>query len=101
MEATSITQTTNTMIELITQSLSEKIKETGSQVHDSLIQGAINTATETIQKLSVWFEDLIWKSYLTSLLQCEIILLWLRSLGAQKGLRFVSYQQIWVTLPTG
>ena len=101
MEATSITQTTNTMIELITQSLSEKIKETGSQVHDSLIQGAINTATDTIQKLTIWFEDLIWKSYLTSLLQCEIILLWLRSLGAQKGLRFVSYQQIWVTLPTG
>ena len=62
MEATSITQTTNTMIELITQSLSEKIQETGTQIHDSLIQGAINTATETIQKLSVWFEDLIWKS---------------------------------------
>jgi hypothetical protein len=89
------------MIELITQSLFEKIKETGSQIHDSLIQGAINTATETIQKLTIRFEDLIWKSYLISLLQCKIILLRLRSLGAQKGLRLVSYQQIWVTLPTG
>lgn len=26
---------------------------------------------------------------------------WLRALGAQKGFRLVSYQQIWVTLPTG
>jgi hypothetical protein len=26
---------------------------------------------------------------------------WLRAVGAQKALRFVSYQQIWVTLPTG
>jgi hypothetical protein len=101
MEATSITQTTNTIIGLITQPLSEKIKEVEDQIHDSLVHGAIHTATETIRKLSVWFEELIWNLYLTSLFQCEIILLWLRALGAQKGLRFVSYQQIWVTLSTG
>lgn len=101
MQATSITQTTNTIIELIAQPLSEKIKEVGSKIQDSLIHGAIQAATEIIRKLSIWFEDLIWKSYLTSLLQCEIIMSWLRALGAQKGLRLVSYQQIWVTLPTG
>lgn len=101
MKATSITQATNTMVELITQSLSEKIKETETHIHESLINGSIHTATQKIRKLSVWFEELIWKSFLTSLLQCDIILLWLRSLGARKGMRLVSYQQIWVTLPTG
>ena len=101
MEATSLTQTTNTIIEFITQSLSEKIMETGTQIHESLIHGAVHTAIGTIRKLSVWFEDLIWRSFITSLLQCDTILFWLRSLGARKGLRFVSYQQIWVTLPTG
>jgi hypothetical protein len=101
MEATSITRMTNTIIELITQPLSEKIEKVGSQIHDFLVHGAIHTATETIRKLSVWFEDLIWKSYLKSLLQCEIILSRLRAVGAQKGFRLVSYQEIWVTLPTG
>ena len=101
MKATSVTHIENTIIELTTQPLLEKIKEAGSQIHDSLVHGEIHCATETIRKLSVWFEDLIWKSYLTSLLQCKIILMWLRTLGAQKGLRFVSNQPIWVTLPTG
>lgn len=101
MKATSITQTTNTIIELIAQPLFEKINEAGSQIHDSLIHGAVHTATETIRKLSTWVEDLIWESYLCSLFKCEIILLWLRTLGAQKGFRFVSYQEIRVTLPTG
>jgi hypothetical protein len=75
MEATSITQTTKTIIGLITQPLSEKIKEAGSQIHDSLVHGVINTTTETIRKLVVWFEELVWESYITSLLQCETILL--------------------------
>lgn len=30
-----------------------------------------------------------------------VIHLWLRNLGAQKDLRLVCYQQIWVTQPTG
>lgn len=101
MKATSITQAINTIIERISQPLSEKINEVGIQIHDSLIHGSVDTATETIRKLSVWFEDLIWESYLKCLLKCEIIMSWLRRLGAQKGLRLVSYQQIWVTLPTG
>ena len=101
MEATSITQTTNTIIELIAQPLFEKIKEAGSQIHDSLNLGAVHAATETIRQLSTWFENLIWTSYLTSLFKCKITLQWLRGLGAQKGLRFVSYQQIRVMLPTG
>jgi hypothetical protein len=73
MEAISIPQTTNTIIELITQPLSEKIKEIGGQIHDSLVHKAIDSATETIRNLSVWLEDLIWKSYVTSLLLCKII----------------------------
>ncbi len=101
MEATSITQTTNTIIELIAQPLFEKINETESEIHESLIHGAIHTATATIRKLCTWIEDLIWESFLCALFKCKIILLWLRNLGAQKGLRFVSYQEIWVTLPTG
>ncbi len=64
MKATSITQATNTMVELITQSLSEKIKETETHIHESLINGSIHTATQKIRKLSVWFEELIWKSFL-------------------------------------
>lgn len=101
METTSITQTTNTIIEHIMQPLSEKINEVVSELHNLLVRGAINKATATMRDLSIWFEDLIWKVYLTSLFQCKTILLWLRTLGARKGLSFVSYQEIWITLPTG
>jgi hypothetical protein len=64
MKATSVTRIENTIIDLKTQPLLEKIKEAGSQIQDSLVHGAIHCATETIRNLSVWFEDLIWKSYL-------------------------------------
>jgi len=46
MKATSITQTTNTMVELITQSLSEKIKETETQIHESLINKGTKKANK-------------------------------------------------------
>jgi hypothetical protein len=39
--------------------LHEKIKEAGSKIHDFLIHGAMPSATETIRRLSVWFEELI------------------------------------------
>ena len=87
MEAPSITQTTDTIIGRVAQPLSEKIKEVEFQIQDFLVHGAIQATTEIIRKLAIWFEDLIWKSYLTSLLQCEIIMSWLRALGAQKGFR--------------
>jgi hypothetical protein len=76
-----VTHIENTIIDLITQPLREKIREAGSQIHDALIDGAIHSATQTIRSLSVWFKELIWKLYLTSLLQCKIFLLWLRSLS--------------------
>jgi len=101
MEATSITQIKNTIIELITQPLIEKIEEAGSQIQDSLTNGSIHSATETIRDLANDCENLIWEAYLTSLFQNKIILLWLRALGAQKGFRFVAYYDIWITLPTG
>ena len=101
MEAISITRSKNMMIELIKQPLSEKIEQTGVQIENFLENGSIHSASEAIRELSSCFEDLIWEGYLTSLFQCEIILSWLRALGAKKGLRLVSYQTIWVTLPTG
>ena len=101
MEATSITQTKNMIIDLIKQPLLEKIDLTGTKIHDALINGAIDSATEAIHELSSWFEDLAWEAYLTSLFQCTMILSWLRELGAKKGMRLVSYQPIWITLPTG
>ncbi len=101
MKARSITQTKNTMIELIMQQLSEKMEKAGSEIQQSLLSGSIQSATETIRKLSKTFEDLVWESYLTTLFQCKIVLAWLRTLGAQKALRFVSYQPVQITLPTG
>ena len=101
METTSIDQAKNTIIERITQPLISKVEEAGAQIHDSLTDGDVHTATDAIRKLSTWFEDLVWEAYLTSLFKCEVILLWLRALGARKGFRFVSYQKIWITLPTG
>lgn len=101
METTSINHIQDTVNGRITQSLFEKIEEAGRQVQDFLIHGDVQTATETIRKLSTWFEDLIWETYLTSLFQCKTILSWLRALGARKALRFVSYQDIQITLPTG
>ena len=101
MEATSITQTKNMIVDLIKQPLSEKIEITGTKIHDALINGDIDFASDTISELSSWFSDLVWEAYLTSLFQTAMILKWLRKLGAKKGMRFVSYQTIWITLPTG
>lgn len=101
MEATSITQTKNMIIDQIRQPLSEKIKCTGAKIQDALINGAIDSASEAICDLSSWFEDLAWKVYLTSLFKTTMILSWIRKLGAKKGMRLVSYQTIRVTLSTG
>ncbi|WP_321492124.1 hypothetical protein [uncultured Desulfobacter sp.] len=101
MKATSITQTKNMIIDRIKQALPEKIEHTGDKIHDALINGAIDSVSETIRDLSSWFEDLAWEAYLTSLFQTTIILSWIRKLGAKKGMRLASYQTIWVTLPTG
>ncbi len=99
MEATSITQTKNMIIDQIRQPLSERIECTGAKIHDALINGAIDSASEAIGDLSSWFEDLAWEVYLTSLFQNTMILSWIRKLGAKKGMRLVSYQAIWITLP--
>jgi hypothetical protein len=101
MKARSITQTKNTMIELIMQHVSEEIEIAGSKIQESLLCGSIQSATEIIRKLAKSFEDLVWESYLNTLFQCKIVLAWLRKLGAQKALRFVSYQEVTITLPTG
>ena len=101
METTDIIRTKEAIVESATQTLLEKIDEVGRQIQDSLMDGAVDEATAAVRNLSTWFEDTIWEAYLTSLLQCEAILAWLRALGARKALRFVSYQEIWITLPTG
>ncbi|MCP3940940.1 MAG: hypothetical protein GY710_05595 [Desulfobacteraceae bacterium] len=48
MKATSITQTKNMIIELIKQPLSEKSEKAGIKIHDSLINGTIDSASEAI-----------------------------------------------------
>lgn len=101
MEAISITQTKNMIIDKIRQPLSEKMECTGVKIYDALINGAIDSASEAIRDLSSWFQDLVWEVYLTSLFQTKTILLWIRKLGAKKGMRLVSYQKIQVMLPTG
>ncbi len=101
METISITQLKNTTIEEITQGLSSKIETVGSQLEDALCSGSIQSATETIRDLANSFEDLAWEAYLNNLLKCKTILSWLRQIGAQKALRFVSYQTIMITLPSG
>lgn len=101
METISITQIKNTMIEEITQGLSEKIESAGSEIENALLGGFIESATEIIRDMTNSFEDLIWEVYLTNLLKCKEFLVWLRQLGAQKALKFVSYQKIMITLPSG
>ena len=101
MEATSISQSKDMIIELIKQPLFEKIEEACSNIEEALSKGSVNLATQTIKDLSSWFEDLVWTAYLTSLFQCAKILEWLRMLGSKKAMKFVSYQQVWISLPTG
>lgn len=101
MEATSVTRAQDRIFEFATQALREKMEEAGRQICDSPADGAVHAATEVARDLSTWFEDAIWKAYLTFLFQCETVLSWLRGLGARKALRLVSYRETWITLPTG
>lgn len=101
MEATSITHIQDTLIELITQESSTKIAKAGAEVQSFLNCGDIQGATNTIRDLANSLEDLVWSSYLKMVFECKILLAGLRELGARKGLRFVSYQEIAITLPTG
>ncbi len=96
-----MTQLKNTIIEEITQELSKNNETVGSQIENALLNGSIQSATETIRDIANSFEDLIWEVYLTNLLKCNVILVWLRQLGAKKALKFVSYQPIMITLPSG
>ena len=52
MEAISITQTKDMIIELITQALFEKIEEACSKIEETFGKGLINLATQTIKNLS-------------------------------------------------
>jgi len=79
----------------------EKIEPVGTHIEDSLLTGSIMSATEDIRGLCNSFEDQAWEVYLTNLLKCKTILAWLRQLGAKKALKFVSYQTIMITLPSG
>jgi 23S rRNA maturation mini-RNase III len=97
METISIAQIKNTMIEEIMQALSEKIDTVVPQAENALLSGAIESATETIRDMTNSFEDITWEIYLTNLLKCKEFLSWLRQLGAQKALKFVSYQKIMIT----
>ena len=101
METISITQLKTNMIEEITQALSKKIVPVGAHIEDSLLTGSIMSATEDIRGLCNSFEDQAWEIYLTNLFKCKTILEWLRQLGAKKALKFVSYQTIMITLPSG
>ena len=101
MKAISITQIEATIIEGIKQDLLEKSEEVGLGIQGCLIGGDVRAATQTLRDLLIWFEGKIWKIYLNTLLNCETILAWLRALGSRKALRFVSYQEVSVTLPTG
>ena len=89
------------MIDLIKQPLSAEIEKAGVQIQNSLTCGKIHCASEIIRKLSSVVEELIWEAYLTSILQCKIILSWLRKLAGKMGLRFISYQKIRIILSTG
>ena len=101
MKARSITQPKDTMIELIMQGLSEKLEATGSQIEALILSGDIASATEAIRELTTSLEDLAWQSYLITLFNCKMLLQSLRILGGKKGLRFVSYQEVQITLPSG
>jgi hypothetical protein len=101
MKARSITQPKDTMIEFIMQGLSEKLEAAGSQIEDFVLSGDISSATETLRNFTTDLEDLAWQSYLTTLFNCKMLLQSLRILGGKKGLRFVSYQEIQITLPSG
>ena len=101
MKATSITQPKDTMAELITQGLSEKFDVAGSQIQNFVFNGALQSATETVRDLTTLLEDLVWQAYLNMLFNCKMILERLKILAGKKGFRFVSYQEIQITLPTG
>ena len=101
MKAISITQIEDTLIESIMQDLSEEIETAGSEVQKALLCGCIISATETIRELATSLEDLVWDSYLKTVFECKMLLVYLRQLGGQKGLRFVAYQDIEILLPTG
>lgn len=97
MEATSITHTQDTLIELITQDVSDKIEKAGFDIQSSLTCGDIQAVTTTIRDVVNSLEDVVWGSCLKTVFECETVLARLRALGARKGLRFVSYPNIEIT----
>jgi hypothetical protein len=101
MKATSITQIEFTIVPEIKQELIDRIEKAEIGIKDSLFQGDIDSATQSIRDLADCFENKIWAAYLNALSHCRTLLAWLRVLGTKKALRFVSYQDVSVTLPTG
>lgn len=85
----------------IAEQVSQKVTETFNRVQDLLKQGEIFQISEVIKDLERQILDLIWETVLKFILSDKYFLKRLRALGAKKALKFISYQQITIILPTG
>jgi len=85
----------------IAEQISQKVTETLNQCQNLLREGKIFEITEIVKNLESEILDLIWETIIKFILADKYFLKLLRFLGAMKALKFVSYQQITIILPTG
>jgi len=96
-ELDGISPTTENINELI----SGEINNLSDNIEDLMQKGQIGSIMEEIEQTTKKMQDMVWLVFIQQILISPDFLKALRKLGGTKALRFVSYQIIYITLPTG
>ncbi len=88
-------------IDNIDELISGDISSLSETITDLMKKGKIGSVMEEIEKTTKRMQDMVWLAFIQQILSSHSFLDALRRFGGTKALRFVSYQKIYITLPTG
>ncbi len=101
MKRLAIIELDTTDFDTLNQQINDKIWQTAAEIQCALSGGDLLTAKEAVDALNKQIQDKVRETCFIALFQNPVPPACLRKPGGRKALRFVSYQLIWITPPTG
>ena len=88
-------------IDNIEELISSEIRSLSETISSMMQKGKISSVMGELELTTKRIQDMVWLVYIQQILSSPDFLDALRRFGGTKALRFVSYQKIYITLPTG
>ncbi len=88
-------------IDNIYELIPNEINSLSKDITNLMQNGEISSVLEQIDQAAKKMQDMVWIVFIRQILSSTSFPEALRRLGGTKALRFVSYQKIYITLPTG